>query len=102
MVSKGLDRFVLWPHYFDRSISRADGRRVSDALAVKAPDAKWIEVAAKRCGLDPQVEEKACHPTIHYEKCGRVLISRNGGPKQKLLHDIATKMRESQDAREER
>ena len=27
MVSKGADRFALWPRYFDRSLSRSQGRR---------------------------------------------------------------------------
>lgn len=99
MVSKGLDRFVLWPRYFDRALSRAEGRRVKDALAVKDPDAKWVEVAAKRAGFDPQVEEKAVHPALPYERVGRVLVSRKGG-KQGVVDQVAAKMRESQDARE--
>jgi signal recognition particle subunit SRP19 len=99
MVSKGLDKFVLWPHYFDRALSRAQGRRVGADQAVKGPDAKWIEVAAKRLGLDPELEEKASHPSVPYEKSGRVLIARKGKPKQTWLHEVAAKMRESQDAR---
>ncbi|MHB1261074.1 MAG: signal recognition particle subunit SRP19/SEC65 family protein [Thermoplasmatota archaeon] len=99
MVSKGLDKFVLWPAYFDRERSRADGRRVPDSVAVRAPDAQWIETAARKLGLDPQVEENAVHPSIPYEKVGRVLVSKKGS-KEQVLKLVGARMRESQDARE--
>lgn len=99
MVSKGLDRFVLWPHYFDRNRTRKEGRRVKADLAVKEPDAKWVETAAKRSGLAPELDEKASHPSLPQARTGRVLVSRKGGPKQKVLDDVAAKMRESQDSR---
>lgn len=99
MVSKGLDRFVLWPHYFDESVSRRDGRRVPDAVAVKAPDAPWVENAAKKLGLEPELEEKAVHPSIPYEKSGRVLVARKGS-KEKVIRQVAERMHESQAARE--
>ena len=101
MVSKGLDKFVLWPAYFDRERSRADGRRVPDSAAVRSPDAPWIENAARKLGLDPQVEEKAAHPSIPYEKAGRVLVAKKGS-KEQVLKLVGARMRQSQDAREER
>jgi signal recognition particle subunit SRP19 len=99
MVSKGLDKFVLWPAYFDRERSRAAGRRVPDAAAVLAPDAPWIETAARKLGLDPQLEEKAVHPSIPYEKSGRVLVAKKGS-KEQVLRMVGERMRASQDARE--
>lgn len=99
MVSKGSQKFVLWPAYFDRSRSRADGRRVPETMAVKGPDAPWIENAARKLGLDPTVEEKAAHPSIPYEKMGRVLVARKGS-KEQTLRQVAERMRASQDARE--
>ena len=99
MVSKGADKFVLWPAYFDRSRSRAEGRRVPDSAAVKAPDAAWVENAARKLGLDPTVEEKAVHPSIPYEKQGRVLVAKKGS-KQAVLKQVGERMRASQDARE--
>lgn len=101
MVSKGADSFVLWPHYFDRRLSRAEGRRVSVALAVKEPDAKWVEAAARKVGLDVTVEEKAKHPSLPYERPGRILVKKDG-PKEAILGRVAKQMRESQDSREQR
>lgn len=99
MASKGSDRFVLWPAYFDRSRSRAAGRRVPDSLAVREPDAAWVESAARKLGLDPQVEEKAAHPSIPYERAGRVLVARKGS-KEQVVRQVAERMRAAQDARE--
>ena len=99
MVSKGLDKFVLWPAYFDRERSRAAGRRVPEGVAVRQPDAPWIENAARKLGLEPQLEEKAVHPSVPYDKVGRVLVSKKGS-KEQVLKLVAQKMRESQDARE--
>lgn len=99
MVSKGLDKFVLWPAYFDRERSRAEGRRVSAALAVNEPDAKWVEAAARKVGLDVTVEEKAHHPSLPYDRPGRVLVKKSG-PKETILGKVAKQMRASQDARQ--
>lgn len=101
MVSKGSTQFVLWPHYFDRSLSRAEGRRVSAALAVREPDAKWVEVAARKAGLDASLDEKAHHPSLPYDRPGRVLVAK-AGPKEASIGKVAKNMRESQDARENR
>jgi signal recognition particle subunit SRP19 len=101
MVSKGLDKFVLWPRYFDASLSRASGRRVKAGHAVKDPDAKWIEVAAKRLGLDPELDEAARHPGTPGERTGRVLVARKG-KKESVVDQVGAKMRESQDSHEKR
>jgi signal recognition particle subunit SRP19 len=98
MVSKGLDRFVLWPCYFDARLSRGEGRRVAAKLAVRDPDAPWIESAAKKLQLDPQLEESAKHPSIPYEKMGRVLVKKKGS-KEQVLELVAQRMRESQEER---
>jgi signal recognition particle subunit SRP19 len=99
MVSKGADRFVLWPHYFDRALSRAGGRRISESLAVKAPDSAWVEAVARKLGLEPEREEKARHPLVPYEVSGRVLVARKGS-KESVIRQVAARMRETQDARE--
>jgi signal recognition particle subunit SRP19 len=99
MVSKGQDRVVLWPRYFDRSLSRSAGRRVPETLAVRAPDAAWIEAAARKAGFDAEVEDKARDPAVPYERSGRVLV-RKSGPKEAIVQKVAERMRESQDQRE--
>lgn len=101
MVGKGLDRFVLWPHYFDAQRSRAEGRRVPRDLAVKGPDAKWVEAVAGKLGLDPVLEEKARHPSVPYLAVGRVLVAKQGS-KEQVLEAVASRMKAAQAEREEK
>lgn len=101
MVSKGADSFVLWPHYFDRRLSRAEGRRVRADWAVKEPDAKWVEAAARKAGFDATLEDGANHPSLPYDRPGRVLVKK-AGPKEAVLGKVAQQMRAAQDAREHR
>ncbi|HUR62923.1 MAG TPA: signal recognition particle subunit SRP19/SEC65 family protein [Candidatus Thermoplasmatota archaeon] len=96
MVSKGADRFALWPRYFDRSLSRSQGRRVPEKVAIKGPDSAWVEAAARKLGLDPQREERAKHPGQPMEASGRVLVLKKGA-KEAILQQVALRMRESQD-----
>ena len=99
MVSKGAERFVLYPRYFDARLSRAEGRRVPESMAVKSPDAQWIENAARKLGLEPEVEEKKAHSSVPFEKVGRVLVAKKGS-KETVIKLVAERMRASQDARE--
>lgn len=101
MVSKGATRFVLWPHYFDAGLSRKQGRRVPDATAVRGPDAEWIATAAKRLNIDAELDEKVAHPSLPYEKVGRVLVEKKGS-KEAVIQQVAKKMHEMQTANEAR
>lgn len=91
MVSRDGGRLVLWPRYFDASLTRAAGRRVPQSLAVREPDAKWVASAAKKAGLEPDVEEEARHPSIPYRVVGRVLVAAEGG-KEAVLRRVAEQM----------
>ena len=58
---------------------------------MKAPDAAWLETAAKRAGLQPELEEKARDPFAPHKKSGRVLVAKKGS-KEKTLRMVAQKM----------
>jgi signal recognition particle subunit SEC65 len=91
MVARGDDTVVLWPRYFDRSVSRAAGRRVTKDLAVKRPDAAWVNSAAKKAGYKPDLQAKARHPAIPWKVVGRVLISAKG-EKEEVIRKVAEAM----------
>lgn len=99
MVSRGADSIVLWPQYFDRDLSRDEGRRVPSALAVREPDAQWIEAACRKLGLEAELEDDARHPSSPYVKSGRVLVAK-GTPKEAVIRQVGARMHESQAARE--
>jgi len=82
---------VLWPHYFDARRSRGEGRRVAKAMAVDKPDAAWVEAAARKAGLKPQLQEDSKHPSLPHHKAGRVLVAKDGS-KEAVLRKVAAAM----------
>lgn len=82
---------VLYPCYFNESLTRAEGRRVKKADAVKSPSVKSMVLAAKKLGLSPKTDSKS-HPAFWLEKEGRVLIAWDG-PKEALIQKVAEKMK---------
>ncbi len=94
MVSREDGTLVLWPRYFDQKLSRTAGRRVSKDLAVKRPDAAWVNSAAKKAGYKPELEAKARHPAMPWKVMGRVLIQTDDG-KEVAIQKIAKMMAES-------
>jgi signal recognition particle subunit SRP19 len=87
--------FILYPQYFDSSISRAQGRRVPRDQAVKAPKAIDVFHAAQKAGFDPELDPDHHHPAFWSMKAGRVLISLDNvdGSKAGLIRVIARFMR---------
>jgi len=67
------DGYVIWPAYFDASISRSMCRRVPLSLAVKNPTAEQIAAAARRLGWRFEVEQGS-HPAMWWRKTGKVVV----------------------------
>ena len=91
MVSKGEDKYVIWPLYFDKSISKEQGRKVAKKYAVEKPSVEDIVKAAKYLGLNPVLEKTVCHPSQPWKKDGRVLVDKKGS-KSKLLIQISNRL----------
>jgi len=91
MVSRGEDKYVVWPIYFDQSVSRLAGRKVSKKKAVEKPNIEAISKAAKSLGLNPVLEKNVAYPSKHWKKEGRVLVDKKD-TKSKLLKQIASRL----------
>ena len=89
MVSRDDEKYVIWPIYFDKSISRLNGRKVSKKYAVEKPNIENIAKAAKSLGLHPILEKSASHPSNPFKKDGRILVDKKEA-KSKILLQIAT------------
>lgn len=76
MVKRGDDVVVLWPRYFDQRRTRAEGRRVPKDLAVREPDAAWIQSAASKAGFKAELEEDVRDPFRPWKKSGRVVVTK--------------------------
>jgi len=91
MVSRGEEKYIIWPIYFDKSVSRLSGRKVSKKYAIEKPLIENIAKAAKSLGLNPVLEKDCAYPSKHWKKDGRVIIDKKGS-KSKLLVQIANRL----------
>ncbi len=91
MVSRGEDKYVIYPIYFDKSVSRLAGRKVSKKHAVDKPSIQDISKAAKSLGLNPVLEKEVSYPSRNWKKEGRILIDKKDS-KSKLLVQISDRL----------
>ena len=92
MVSRDDRKQVIWPGYFEASLPRDAGRKLSRKYArEKSPPLEDIAKAAKSLGLRPVIEKSAMHPSRTWKKEGRVVVEKIG-PKRKLLVQIANRL----------
>ena len=91
MVGKKDGKYVIWPAYFDRNLSRDEGRKVPLKLAVENPSVEKIAKAAVALRLNPVIEEDARYPSKHWENRGRVLVDKKDS-KIATLKNIARLM----------
>jgi len=91
MVSRGDDKYVIWPIYFDKSVSKFKGRKVPLKNAVEKPSIDTILKAAKSLGLNPVLEKECAYPSRHWRKEGRILVDKKD-LKSKLLKQIASRL----------
>ncbi len=88
MVSRGEEKYVIYPVYFDKNVSRLKGRRISKKYAIEKPLIDNILKAAKLLNLNPILHKESFHPSKPWHKDGRVLIDKKDS-KNKLLIQIA-------------
>jgi len=88
MVSRGDSKFVIYPIYFDKTVSKFSGRKVSLKNAVEKPNIEEIVKAAKSLGLNPVLEKETSHPFQPWRKEGRILVDKKYS-KSKILVSIS-------------
>jgi signal recognition particle subunit SRP19 len=91
MVSRDDNTYVIYPLYFDRSLSRLKGRKVSQKHAIEKPSLENIAKAAKSLGLNPVLEKNAAHSSTPWKREGRILVEKKGS-KRKLLLQISSRL----------
>jgi len=81
---------TLYPVYFDATLTRKEGRRVSKEMAVEHPTAASITRAVTALGLSPTEEPKTFSGRWYGEK-GCVTVEYEGS-KEALLKAVAEKL----------
>jgi len=94
LVLKGDNKIVLWPEYFDNSLTKNSGRRVPKKLASTSPTVEDIAKAAKKLKMTPKIERSKSYPSRWWKQSGRVLV-RSSDPKTKIIRRVALVMKKS-------
>lgn len=84
---------ILYPCYFNGTLTRAEGRRIPKTPALKSPKIQDIERAARSIGISNVVIEPNSHPAHWSNREGRLRISWKGS-KESLIKKIAKNLPE--------
>ena len=83
---------VIWPAAFDAALSRREGRRVPQDLAIEEPAVDEIATAVQQVGYDAVIERDKTYPR-EFEARGRVLVNNaDDATKSDLLGAVAAYM----------
>jgi signal recognition particle subunit SRP19 len=82
------DKYVIYPLYFDASISRKSGRRIPKKLGCEKPTITDLSKVAKNLGFNPLLETDTSHPKKSWRKEGRIRIDKKDS-KQSMILRIA-------------
>jgi signal recognition particle subunit SRP19 len=81
---------ILYPCYFNASLSRSEGRRVPRTLGAKGPVINDIERALKRANVKYRVDEHH-HPAYWIRREGRIIAEWHE-KKESLIRKVAQKL----------
>lgn len=65
---------VLYPAYFDADLTRGEGRRISQELAIADPTVDEIATAVGQVGYDARIERDIAYSREHWKSRGRVVV----------------------------
>lgn len=96
LISKGnemrkLNKFIIWPVYFDQGKTRKDGRRVPKNQAVISPKIAELKEAADKLGLKNEINLETHFPKTHWIKSGMLLVEKRDS-KEETIREIAEKL----------
>ncbi len=89
---KDYEHVVVWLDYFNKTLPRDKGRKLSKEKCVFDPSLKELIEAAKAAGLElTETNEKVRFPKRPYVRSGYIIIPKSG-PKTKILNKISEKL----------
>jgi signal recognition particle subunit SRP19 len=88
-----MKKMVIWPAYLAAGKTKSEGRLVARKHAVKSPKIEEIGTVARTLNLEPDVEKQKAYPKAHWDKSGRVLVTKRGS-KGEIVRAIAQGIKE--------
>ena len=89
---KDYEHIVVWLDYFNKTLPRDKGRKLSKDKCIFDPSLKELIEASKAAGLEPtETDDKVRFPKRPYVRSGYIILPKDG-PKTKILNKISEKL----------
>ena len=89
---KDYEHVVIWLDYFNKTLPRNKGRRLSKTKCVFAPSLKELIDATKAAGLEPtETEDQVRFPKRPYVRSGYIVLEKKS-TKTNILNKISEKL----------
>lgn len=87
---------IIWPVYIDSKKTKNEGRKIPMVDSVSSPKLREISRAAKKLGLNPEVEKNKSYSRSWWEVSGRVAVDKTL-PKREILIKISKMIKGTRD-----
>ncbi len=89
---KDYEHVVVWLDYFNKTLTRNKGRKLSKEKCVFDPSLKELIEAAKAAQLElTESDDKVRFPKRSFVRSGYIILPKDG-PKTKMLNKISEKL----------
>ena len=84
--------YFIFPEYFDKSLTRKEGRRLSLSEAIENPTLTELRLAAEKLGFNYETRKEAAYPRHWWEPNGLILVEKKNS-KQQTIRDLSNQVR---------
>lgn len=89
---KDYEHVVIWLDYFNKTLTRAKGRRLAKEKCIFDPSMKELSDAAQSAGFEvTESDEKVRYPRRAYVRSGYIVLPKESS-KTKIIDRISEKM----------
>jgi signal recognition particle subunit SRP19 len=74
-MRKEKNKIRLFPEYFDKDVSRRNGRRLPKNKSIKDPKLLELKIAAQKMSLETEENKTASYPTFPTDKRGMLIVT---------------------------
>ena len=90
---KDYENIIVWLDYFNKTITRAKGRRLTRKKCIFDPSLAELESAAQATGLTVVTSNATVrYPRRAYVRSGYIVLQKSNSTKSSLLEKISTKL----------
>lgn len=89
--------YIIWPSYFDKNLSKKDGRKLPKNLALDRPKFDEIKKALDSIGISHEIEKNSRYPKEQGQEernLGRFIVEKKFS-KNEILRKISKEMRKN-------